>query len=136
MFSWIGELHVKLNAGMFLGKSPHDSWHQAVQNDVGASQPHFAGVWIRQIFQRAKTLLHLVEYIYAASKQNFSIGGQLSALRSAVQQSHAERTFDVGYRLGDRRMGNSELGGRLGHAAALRNRHEDSEIAQLDAIAD
>jgi hypothetical protein len=110
MVAWIGELYVKLNAGMFLGKSPRDGWHQAVQNDVGASQPHFARVWIREIFQRAKTLLHFVEYICAASKQNFSIGGQLSALRSAVQQSHAERTFDVGYRLGDRRMRNSQLG--------------------------
>jgi hypothetical protein len=44
MVAWIGELYVKLNAGMSLGKSPRDGWHEAVQNDVGASQPHFARV--------------------------------------------------------------------------------------------
>src|SRR5260370_26494754 len=41
MVAWIGELYVKLHAGMFLGKSPRDRWHQPVQHAIAASQPHF-----------------------------------------------------------------------------------------------
>ena len=32
-------------------------------------------------------------------------------------------------------MGNPELAGRLGHAAGIGNRHEDMQIAQLEAAA-
>ena len=79
MFTRIGQLHVQLNAGIFLGKSPHDRRHQAVQDDVRASQPHLAGVRIGQMFERAKALLHLVEDIDAASKQYFAMGREFSA---------------------------------------------------------
>jgi len=80
-------------------------------------------------------LLHLVKDVHAAAKQYFTIGRQLGALRSAVQQSHAERALNFGYRLGDRGMGNSQFGGRLRHAAGVGDRHQDMKVAQLDTAA-
>ena len=73
MFSRIGKLDIQLNARMLLRKPSNDRWHQAVQDDVGAPQSHFADVRIGQIFQRTKALLHFIEYIDAASEQNFAM---------------------------------------------------------------
>ncbi len=47
MFARIGQLYVKLNAGILPGEFPHDRRHDAVQNDVGASKPDFSRIRIR-----------------------------------------------------------------------------------------
>ena len=53
------------------------------------------------MFERAKALLHLVEDIDAATKQYFAMGREFDALRATIEQPHAERAFNFGYRLGD-----------------------------------
>ena len=63
------------------------------------------------------------------------MGREFGALRAAIEQPDAERAFDFGYRLGDGGMRNPQLGGRLGHAAGIGNRHQDMKVAQLDAAA-
>lgn len=55
------------------------------------------------MFERAKTLLHLVEDIDAATKQYLAMLGEFSALRVAIEQPHPERAFHFGYRLLRRR---------------------------------
>src|SRR5207248_11167963 len=80
LFTGIGKLYVKLNAGMFAGKSPDDQRHQTVKNDISASEPRLAAVWIRQIFQRPQALLHLVEDVDAAAEQHLAMGREFGAL--------------------------------------------------------
>ena len=78
------------------------------------------------------SLLDLVEGSYAPFEQRVAVLRRFDALRVAVEETHADRLFQLGDRSGNGGLGCVEERGRLAHAASLHNGRQNVEVMQLD----
>src|SRR5262245_35061887 len=101
-----------------------------------ACNPDFTRCWISQVLDIFDALFQFVEYRNASFEQRIAIHRWLDSLRRSVQKPHAERVLKICDDFRNGRLGNSELYGRLGHAAVLNDRVEDVQVAQPETPAD
>ena len=131
--AWRSRSHfveVQDHAWIFFGEPFNDVRDDRECDRQRACNPDFARCRISQEFDVPDALLQFVEHCNAAFEQRVAIHGRLDALRGSIEKSHAERMLEIGDHFRDRRLGNSELYGRLGHAAVLGNREKHMQVAQ------
>src|SRR5262249_4401161 len=98
--------------------------------------PQFPSCRVGQILDLADARSKIVENGRAPLEQGATIERRFDAMRAAIEQAHAEGTFEVGDYLGYDRLCNRKALGRLPHAARLHDRQQDIEMAQLETAAD
>ena len=62
-----------------------------------------------------------------------AVGRRHDAAPTAVDQPNAERVLQFHHRLGNGGLGYAEAARRLAHAAGLDDRHQNIQVAQLEA---
>ena len=95
--------------------------------------PQLAGGGIRQKVDVGNALSQFIEDYSAPLDEGVTIVRRLDPLSRAVEETHAERMFEVGDRLRDGGLRHVETTDRLAHAACSDHGHQDVEVPQLDA---
>ena len=106
---------------------------RATGDRVGRADADLPGRRVGQEFDVLHALAQVVEDRDAALLQCEAVGRRHDAAPPAVDQSHAERVFELGNRLGYGRLRDVEAARRLAHAAGVDQGGEDVEVAQLEA---
>jgi hypothetical protein len=88
------------------------------------------------VINSVHTAPQFVEYRNAAVEDRTAKLCGFHALRAAVQETHAEREFELCDRFGDDRMRDTDKVCSLRHRAGMCNREQDMKIAQFDSTAD
>jgi hypothetical protein len=128
--------HAKIDFRILPPQPLHDGLPEAREQRFGAADPQLARRRIRHELDLVHARSEIVENGDAALEQGAAIRGRLDALRAAVEQAHGEHAFEVGYHLGNDRLRDREMLGRLRHAAPFRDGHDDLQVLKLDAVAD
>ena len=81
-------------------------------------------------------LPQLIEGGVAATEHRAPVFGEFDATRISLQKTHTERVLQVADRARNHGVGDGERVRRLCHAAALRDREQDVQVAQLDPAPD
>src|SRR5262249_48826764 len=113
-----------------------DGRDEACSERIGAADPRLAGRRVAEILNILDALPELFEGDDAAVHERAPIGRGLDPLRKAIEQRDADRVLEVRNCLRDDLHRNSELMGRLAHAACLRHGLEHVQVPQLDAASD
>jgi len=110
-----------------------DRRHYSGGKQLGGPDPQLAGGGIRQKVDVRNALAQFIEDDSAPLDEGVTIGRRFNPLSRAVEETHAERMFEVGDRLRDGGLRHVEAADRLAHAACGDHGHQDVEVPQLDA---
>jgi len=113
-----------------------DRRHEPGHQWAGASHPQFPRSRVRKELYSFDALTQFVEDGHAAIDDLTAIYGRLDTIRSAVEETHAQRMLKFADRLRNHRVRYRELYRCLGHAPGLRDGKQNMEVPQLDATAD
>src|SRR4029434_9946434 len=78
--------------------------HEARADDHRSADAHLASRRIGEEGDAFDRLLELIAYGDAVAEQCAPVDGRLDAMRTAIEQAHAERVFQVRNRFRDRRL--------------------------------
>ena len=127
---------MKLNSPM-LTRETFDQWRDdRTGKCLSGSNPQFSRRWIGEELNVSDTLSQFVKHRDTTSDKRAAIRRRLYASRAAIEQTNAERMFQLRDGPRQRWLGRPELFGRLAHAARLHHRDEDADVVQLETSLD
>ena len=106
--------------------------HQPCGHGLGASDANFSGSRIGKELDFPDRLPQIVEDRDGPSQQCRAIERWYDSLNAALEKLHTERVFHFRNRLGDGRLGHGQFRGGLSHAAAFGDRHQNTQLPQLE----
>src|SRR4051812_11314853 len=114
-------------------KLAEDGGEQTRDNRFVPPDPNFPRRRVGEEIDSFDALTKIVENGYAAVQQRAAIFRRLDALRTAVEQAHAEGVLEVCDGPGNCRLGCVQLSCRHAHTAGLNHGHQYMQIVELEA---
>jgi hypothetical protein len=114
-------------------KPVDDGQNWPARSVLAAPDAQFTRCWVAEEFNILHPLSELIEDRKSALEDRLAILRRPDAIRTAIEEAHAESVFEVGNRSRNGGLRGCKALRRFVHAASLHHGHEDPHVMQFQA---